>query len=355
MKKRSRRSVILITIVLVLIAARVAAPPFILSQLNKFLAGFSENYYAHIEDFDLSLWRGAYRFENVIVSFKKHQERPFLKVGNIDVSVAWRELFHGRILTDIETTNLQLVIAPDFAQNVKKDTSQSKDEAQDAGKKLFPIQAERIQLANSRIEYQELDLFIDSIEGTYSNATPTGNYPFSLLTIKGAFLGKSFIKIVGTTNQIETPTSWVVAAEFQRLPLKLINPLINRYVPMTFKEGSLDAYAEVKSEGNKITGYLKPFLKEASVMGDNKDFKGIKHFGVELTVAFINGFFQSTKNKTVATKVLFSVEGGKFQWNAVEAISELFAHGYQQELAPGIENILSLSSQKSQVKIKDHL
>lgn len=355
MIKIKRNSSILFTCILILLLIRAAVSPFILSKLNDYLAHFSKNYYAHIEDFDLDIWRGAYRFEKLKLSFKGDKANPFLTATSIDVSIAWRELFRGRILTDIVASEMNFVMGTSFSENIKKDTDQSKSEAQQAQNRMFPIRAERIQLANSKILYKNLDLFIDRIDGTYSNATPTERHPLSLLTIKGALLGKSDIKIVGTLNSAVVPTSWIIAAEMQKMPVAELNPLINRFVPLTFKEGTLDAYTEVKSENEKISGYVKPFLKQAIVIGDNKDFKGIKHFGIDITMAVLNAFFQSGKNHTVATKILFSFEDKKFQWNAVEALTELFAHGYQNELQPGIENVMTLSSQENEkVKPKDN-
>ncbi len=331
-------------ILVVLIIIRILAPPIILKKINTYLADFSETYYAHIDDFGLSLWRGAYRLEKMTVALKSDPQNPFATATLIDVSVAWREIFRGRILTDVIATNVDVVADKAFAQTAKKTQKKSTEEAGHVGRKLFPVETERIEIRRSRLEYKDLNLFVDQIEGRLSNVTANENNPLSLLTLQGSFLGHSAIKAVGNLNFVQTPAAWVFKAEMQKFNVVEANKIFNQYVPLTFKKGVLDVYAEVKSEDEKLSGYVKPFLKDAEVIGDDKDFKGIKHFGVEITVAFLNLFFRSTDDHMLATKFLFTVEKKEFKWNMNEVLSELFKNGYQKPLTPGLENLLTLSN-----------
>ncbi len=351
--KARKTKIVLMAVFLMLVVARAMAPEVLQGKINDYLAKFSESYYGHIGDFDLSILRGAYRLENFTLHLKTDgaaAKEPFLTAVQVDVSVAWREIFKGRILTDIVAD--QVRISADHAVKARPD--ETIEDAKKAGNKLFPVEVERIELRNSQMEYKEHGVFIDSIDGRLSNVTTTENNPLSLLSLNGNFLGKTPIKIAGSFNRSQTPIAWYIAAEMQKLSLPDINGVVSKKVPLTFKMGKLDLYAEVKSEKGRVTGYLKPFLKDAEVVGDEKDFKNLKHAGIEISVALLNMLFRSGENHTVATRVLFSYEKGDFQWNAGEVLGNLFKHGYVEELSPGIENLLSLSSQaEKQVDKKD--
>ncbi len=52
-------------------------------------------------------------------------------------------------------------------------------------------------------------------------------------------------------------------------------------------------------------------------MGNKDDFKGIKHFGLEILSAVINALLKN--NNTAATQIDFSYTNEKFDWNLAEA------------------------------------
>lgn len=105
-------------------------------------------------------------------------------------------------------------------------------------------------------------------------------------------------------------------------------------------------FGEVKGERNGIRGYVKPFLKKAEFVGDTKDFSNLKHFGIEIATASANLILRTSSEHIVATKVDFSYENSKFDWNASKAISEAVKNGFQSKLEPGIENQFSISNEK---------
>ena len=65
----------LASVVFILALVRFFAPGILLKEINSYLAEFSESYLVHVDDFDLSILRGAYRFEKVTVYLKKDGER----------------------------------------------------------------------------------------------------------------------------------------------------------------------------------------------------------------------------------------------------------------------------------------
>src|SRR5262245_56762738 len=97
-----RRVVITVAVVLaLLIAGRVAMPYIVKKQVNERLASIP-GYWGSVDDIGISLLRGAYSLEGVAI-FKVNgaAREPFFSAKHIDFSLAWRELFHGKIVSDI--------------------------------------------------------------------------------------------------------------------------------------------------------------------------------------------------------------------------------------------------------------
>ncbi|MBC7741200.1 MAG: DUF748 domain-containing protein [Bdellovibrionaceae bacterium] len=360
----SKKSKILIIFLLVLIVIRVALPAIMLPQINNYLKDFSAAYSMHIDDFGLSLLRGAYRFEGLTATARDPKVKdPFLTVGLIDVSISWREIFHGRILTDVVADNVKLILTQELLAAVDKASKEAKAkelaEGKKAAGKFFPLEISRVDLRNSDFLYAdvaalppEMQLHVTGLEGRISNVTPLEKDPISIVIAKGSLLGSGTIKAVGELNLLQKPINWDMDIEVHDFELTKINPLLTRKGPLTFERGHLDVYAEVKSEAGKIEGYAKPFLKKATFIGDQGDFKSLKHLGLEIGAAAINALLKSRKDHTVASKILFSYDKGNFEWNFGHAIRTAIAHGFEDKIEPGIENTYQLSAAASQPKEK---
>ncbi|WII73118.1 DUF748 domain-containing protein [Bdellovibrio sp. 22V] len=335
---------ILLSILVILIVIRIAAPPIILSQINKFLEDFSPSYQIHIGGLDLAIWRGAYRFEKIDGRIKT-QKDPFMTVDAVDVSIAWREIIRGTIKTDIVVTGANLLLSKELMDVASKAPKKPKDEAQELGDKLFPLEIDRIDIRSSNFQFAdvpglppELRLRVSDLDGRLTNLTPDKENPWSLATVRGTVQGSSVLKLVGEYSTIIKPLPWHVSAEVQKFEMKNLNPFTQRAAPISFQQGYLDAFVEAKSEENVIVGYVKPFVSKLDVVGNEKDFQGFKHFGIELSAATANLIFRRASDNTVATIIDFSVKDGKFDWNASKAFKEAVEHGFAQPISPGLEN-----------------
>lgn len=347
---KTRTGKIIVGVLLVLAAVRMVLPSVLLAQTNKFLGSFSQEYSLHIDDLDLALFRGAYRFEGLTGNLRAHEE-PFLNVDRIDISLAWLELFKGHIQTHVFIDGMKFVLSTEFLEAVKGNKDVTKKDARNAGDKLFPMDVTRIDIKNSELQVgdvkdlpRELRWRVSQIEGRLTNAIPSKENPISLITLKGALFDHADLKILAQYKPQETPVPWYSAIELRNFELKNANDLLRRKVSLTFKEGTLDLFGEAKSENNNIHGYVKPFMKKADIVGDTKDFKNLKHFGIEVGTAAANIILRTSSQHVVATKVDFSYVKGKFDWNASKAISEAVKNGFQTKLAPGIENQYELNN-----------
>jgi hypothetical protein len=335
---KKKKFLIPTTIIIALIAFRMILPMILLHQANKYLSEFSPTYYLHMEDLDISIIRGAYRFEEVTGKLKG-DEKIFLSIKSVDVSIAWREVFRGRIVTDIVTDKLDFLFLKDMSK-----LSNPKEEAKDVKDTLFPVSVESVDLRRAQIvfeEYPSLDetsrLKIESINGQITNVTPTEKHQVSAFNLSGSLQGSAPTHFIGELNRFKKPLRWDVDVEMRNFDLSKLNPVLIRKLPLTFTKGKLDLYAEAQNDDKEIKGYIKPFITDIDVIANKEHFKGVKHFGIEILTALGNLILRDPKNKTVATYVDFTYNG-TFNVSTTQGISKAIENGFSKKLPAGLEN-----------------
>jgi hypothetical protein len=268
----------------------------------------------------------------------------------VDVSLAWREMFKGRITTDVEIAGADTVLTSKVIEAFKSAPKKAEKDTRDAAKKLFPVRVERLDLRDSSFEFAELLSIPDSkrwkvtrLNGRISNVTPTEDVPLMFVNLNGALFDASDIKLVAQVNTIAEPVAWDADLELRKFELKEANEWMKRKLPLTFTSGTLELFAEARSIPEGVEGYIKPFLKNADIVADKERFKGFKHFGIEVSVAAANLILRTSSEKTLATKVLFEYSGGEFKINSAKAINDAIKNGFSDPIATGIDDEISLN------------
>src|SRR4051794_39593350 len=99
-----RTGIVLLCVLLVLIAARIAAPFVIKTVLNRKLADLPE-YRGSIDDVDLSLLTSKFAVEGLRLDKRAGDPKlPFLRVERMEVDYRLDALVHGEIVADVEVT-----------------------------------------------------------------------------------------------------------------------------------------------------------------------------------------------------------------------------------------------------------
>src|SRR5262245_13125042 len=114
-KKKRRIITILLSILLVLVIARIILPYVVLHYANKTLANMT-GYYGHINDIDIVLIRGAYKIDSVYLNKRDtvtDKQTQFLGAKMIDLSVEWRALFKGSIVGELVFEEPSLIFTKD--------------------------------------------------------------------------------------------------------------------------------------------------------------------------------------------------------------------------------------------------
>ena len=105
-KKRYKIPIIIITI---LVVVRLLLPFAVKKYVNGVLADIP-GYYGQVSDIDLSLLRGAYVIDGLYLNkIDAGSEVPFIKLETTDISIEWKSLFKGRVVSEIILTRPQFI------------------------------------------------------------------------------------------------------------------------------------------------------------------------------------------------------------------------------------------------------
>src|SRR5690349_19037679 len=92
-RKRKIVYIIIASLVVLLIAFRIALPYILLRYVNRQLTRI-DGYRGHVEDIDVALYRGAYVIKDIRLDKTGGKiPVPFFKADKIDLSIQWNALF----------------------------------------------------------------------------------------------------------------------------------------------------------------------------------------------------------------------------------------------------------------------
>src|ERR1035438_1127480 len=147
-----RRVVIAITIIAVLLlAARIAMPYVVKRMVNDRLQRIP-GYTGYVNDIRIHLWRGAYSLHGFgILRLNGKVREPFFLAKDIDFSLAWRELWHLKIVSEIYIEQGQL----SFVKGPSAEESQTNLDHrwQDVIKDIFPIDITHLEITDGLLRY----------------------------------------------------------------------------------------------------------------------------------------------------------------------------------------------------------
>lgn len=352
---RKKKFIIPVILIALIAVGRIMLEPVLLKKANNELAGLSDVFEFHIGDLDIRILKGAIGLSEITGKDKK-TGKEFVSVADVETSIAWRELFKGRVLADVAVSgaglNFSQALVPkfkSFQKEMKEKFAKKEDEPKKDEKEKEAVRVASLVLTNSSVTFADYPSLkpgesphLSNIEASVKNLTPIGKAPTSSFDLTATVLDAGKLRSEGELNLLAKPMKWSVDGELLDFDLSSANRFLKKKVPMTFTKGVLDLYAEAKSEDGKIEGYVKPFAENVDMMRTNEDFKGPKHWIIELITATGNFILHAPDKKSVATRIPFEVEGKTVDVDKSQGILKAIQHGFQEKLEKGIEDKFKL-------------
>lgn len=352
LKKRKVLLIILGSLLVILIALRIALPYILLKLVNRELAQI-KGYYGHVEDIDVALIRGAYTLKNT--KLEKTGGKipvPFFASDLIDLSLEWKALFHGSIVGKIVASHPTL----NFVKGPSEATSQTGIDSSwiDVVKKLMPLRINRFEVDNGEIHYRDfhsnpkVDVFCKKVHilaENLSNAKRNKELLPSTAEASAAVYGGE-ARIHMKLNVLSKVPLFDLKAELVSLNITNLNNFLQAYGNFDVKQGTIGIYVEAATKENVIKGYVKPIIKDLKVVNWKEDKDKPLKIAWEAIIGGVAWVFKNHPKDQLATKVEFEGNLKSPDTNLLQIIGQVLYNAFIQALYPSLENSISINSVK---------
>lgn len=307
-----RTTKLLIFFVVLLVVARLLLPYFVLRYVNKQLADMGD-YTGHIDDVDIQLIRGAYQIDDLrIRKVNGKIKEPFLYIPKTDLSVEWKSLFKGKLVSEVETYEPELNFA--FSEDEAANQTGAEVDWTAYLKKLLPISINRFAVINGRVDLTSLitqpraDLSLQKLQAeirNIRNVVDEGKKLPSPVVASGDVPGYGgTMNFSANMNLLKVVPDFDYNLRFSDIQLVKVNPLAREYANLDFERGTVSVYSEMAMLDGKLNGYLKPLTKDMKIFKLNEhENRSVGRFFTELVAQAGTAILKNQKKDQVATRI----------------------------------------------------
>lgn len=330
---KKKRYALPIILIVVLIAIRIALPYILKNYVNKVLADIP-GYTGHVEDIDLSLIRGAYVIHGLYLhKVNAGSEVPFLDFDRTDISLEWKSLFKGRIVSEIVMNGPKLYYVFEDHQKENTEDADIKDWT-DALTDLVPIDINHLEIHQGKVAFiqfttdPEIDLHMDHLELYANNLRNVVNKDLELpsdIHATAVSIGNGKMALDGKMDLVREIPNMDLAFSLTDTDVRAFNDFTEHYSGLDFDKGDLNVYSEVAIADGYLTGYIKPILKDSKLLGKEDSFLETLWEGF---VGFFKFILKNHKENTLATKVPLEGDLNKVKSKIWPTIGNIFKNAW---------------------------
>ena len=342
-----RRVVVTVAVIAaLLLAARLALPTVVKRLVNDRLQAIP-GYTGYVNDIGIHLWRGAYSLHGFgILRLNGKVREPFFLAKDIDFSLAWRELWHRKIVSEIYIEQGQL----NFVKGPSAEESQTDLDHrwQDVIKDIFPIDITHLEITDGLLRYVDttrqpnVNLFVTHMRATATGLRNrpgerhSGEFPAEI-TIEGESLGAGKLNLVLVAEPLAAEPHFHVDLKLDNVNLPALNESLRAYAHVDVGRGTFRLVGEMAGRDGGFQGYVKPFFEGLDFHNlEDKD----KDIGSQIWKHIVAGAASLVKDKArdqVATRIPFEGKFGDPKVGLFATVANLFRHGFIRAFNPTVE------------------
>jgi len=318
---KKKRYTIPIIIVILLIAFRIYLPTLIKNYINDVLADIP-GYYGQVEDIDLALYRGAYVIDGMYLDkVTADTQVPFLKFPKNDISIEWKSLFKGKIVSEIIMYNPEVIYVFEDQKQTPEGGEPDVDDWTKALTDIVPLEINNFEVYDGKLAFVQLqadpniDLYINQLDlkaKNLRNVVEKNRVLPSPITATGVSIGQGKVSLDGNMNLIKEIPDMNIEFSLEDADATALNDFTRHYAGLDFDKGTFGVYSEIAIADGYLKGYVKPLLTDTKLIGEDDGFLGVLWEGFVGIFKFI---LKNQGTNTLATRVplegdLNNVESG---------------------------------------------
>ncbi|MDZ4747096.1 MAG: DUF748 domain-containing protein [Saprospiraceae bacterium] len=352
--KRKRLLIIGLLVLVLLVIIRLALPYIVLNFINNRLANI-HGYFGHVDDLDISLYRGAYIVKDIyidIIDTTTQNQLPFFSADNVDISIEWKSLLKGQIVSELEchTALLRFTNNASEPEQLERDSNDFRLIL----KTFTPLKVNRFEVFNGKIQYLDqfatppVDIFLDNahvLANNLSNVEDTTLLPATIVATADVYEGKMTFNM--RINALANDPTYDLNAEIKNANLVRLNTFFKAYGDFDINRGVLDVYLELAAKDRKYIGYVKPVIKDLDVVGpeDRKDSVLRKLW--EGIVGIAGDIAKNPQSDKIATKVPIVGEYGERTIGIWYAVLATVRNAFIQAIYPSLDHQVNIGLVKA--------
>ncbi|WP_299129069.1 DUF748 domain-containing protein [uncultured Winogradskyella sp.] len=305
---RKKRYIIPVTIIVLLIIFRLLLPVIVKDYVNKALNDIP-GYNGSVADIDIALLRGAY----VINTLKLNKvdattEIPFLNFPKTDISIEWKSLFKGKVVSEIYLNSPEFIYV--FEDQQQEDAADADfNDWTDALTDIVPIAINNLVITNGKAAFLQLnadpniDLHFANIELYANNLRNVVQKQLNLpskISATATSIGKGKVILNGKMDLVKQIPDMDMSFSLEKANATALNDFTRHYAGIDFDSGNFNLYSEIAIANGFLTGYVKPILKDAKLIGEGDGFLSVLWEGF---VGFFKFLLKNKGKNTLATSV----------------------------------------------------
>jgi hypothetical protein len=271
---------VLLALVLMTGIVRLFLPAIVRDYVNRTL---DRNllYEGRIGQVAIHLLRGAYSIHDVHISQRTgNVPVPLLSAKQVDFSIQWDALMHGRIVGQFALIEPELNFVAGSGQNESQTGSGGPwlQMIQD----LFPFKINRAVVQDGSAHFRSyqsqkpVDVYLSHLTASVDDLTNIREQTNPLVTTVQATalaMDQARLEYKMTLDPFSYRPSFHLAVRLLGLDVTKLNDLALTYGKFDFKRGWFDLVVEADSKEGHLTGYVKPLFRDLKVFSLGQDLK----------------------------------------------------------------------------------
>ncbi|SEI66136.1 DUF748 domain-containing protein [Frateuria terrea] len=352
MKHVARRTlVVVLVIVALLVAARVALPYVVKDYLNRKMDHMGA-YHGHVADVDIHLWRGAYSLADLrIDKVEGKVPVPFFSAATTDIAISWRALTHGTVRGRVEFDRASL----NFVDGGDKATGQSGKgvDWRQQLEGLLPIRLDEVTVHNSQVTFHnfvshpKVDMKMTDVEATavnLSNADRSEGRRVADFDATAKVLGDAPLMAKASFDPLDAKLlDFTFVLRIRDIQLKRLNDLARAYAKLDFAAGQGTFVMQLEAHNGELNGYAKPLLHDVQIFSWKQDVeeegKNPLQVAWEALANGVTWLFKNHEKDQFATKVPISGRIDNKDIGTWQAVVNVLHNAFVQAYTPKLEDL----------------
>lgn len=357
MRRRDKWLIAIVVLVLLGVAIRAAMPTLIRDYVNDKLQAL-EGYDGRIEDVDLSIIRGAYGIDDiVIVKTGSGQPVPFFSSDRMEFSVEWRSLVKGSLVAEGDFFGPKI----NFVQAENKQESQTGEGVNwtDRFAELFPFKFNTVRVYDGTVTFTAPGISTrDAIKATklqaelsnLTNVVQKDKETFADFRADARVLDGGSAMIGGSVDPLNDQPTFDVNLQVRNVKLPQVNPWLREYIKADAEAGDFELYLEMAAADGKFKGYAKPILEHVDIYSSEEPEENFLKRIWEGLVEFAANVLENDEKDQVAARIPFTGTIDDPKTSILETIVSVLHNAFISAFARSLEGSISVRAVRENLK-----